>query len=186
MSGTLLQTLGEGKVYFPMGKILRESSNRTEAFILFEATEKQFITLPPKTLRQAIANGYDIRGFASGYGNCSMLGNSYFRNLRIFNNASSKPQWLVFMKEIVARETFYRLISEDNEEKRMTREELVDFINDGNEVLGTKKLNGKVIITSSIIVRVNGGAVCKNKFAVKKLPRATDLDKMMQAAKNSI
>lgn len=181
MSEKLLQALGEGKVYFPVGKILRESTNRIDAFVLFEATEKSWVTLPPKILKLAVANGYDIRGFLTN----STQPNSYFRQVRVYSDDDSKSQWLLYKKEIIGRKTVYHMISEDAEERAMSREEIVDFISKGNVVLGTKILGEKVLITAALIVQINNGYVCKNSLSVKRIPRAKELYEMMKKEKAS-
>lgn len=150
MNKEMLRVLEKGKVYFPMSKIKREN-NRLEAFILFEATEKQWIILSPKVLKQAVAEGYDIRGFL----NNSAQPNSYFRKMRVCQDDGSEAQWLLYEKEIIGRQTVYHLVSEDNVEQKMTRGELTDLINNGTVVLGVKKLGDRVLISQEIFTQIN-------------------------------
>lgn len=182
MRDKLLTTLGEGKVFFPVSKILKESNNKTEAYILFEATQREWITLPPKIIRAAINEGYDIRGFCSN----GMKPNSYFQNFRIFKDDNGEVHWLVYRKEINGRQVTYRLVSEDNKDKCLSREELVNFINDGNVVLGTKKLGDKVLITSELITIVNDGSICKNNYGVKRMPSIEEIYAKMGKEKYTI
>lgn len=125
-----------GKIYFPVAKTLL-TNGHIESIIMFEATEEKFIPIRAREVKNGIKNGYDIRGFSGN----TLLPTTYYRYIR---NAESegdgKPQWLVYRKDIIKRKAKFRLVSEDNQRLYLTREELIAFLNDGNVVLGTMKV----------------------------------------------
>ena len=174
--------LENGKVYFPIGKTVL-GSGAIESFIMFEATEEKFVPIRGMILRNGIRNGYDIRGFSGRTINT----NSYFKRVRdIEETEGTKPQWLVYRKDIIKRETRYRLVSEEGEKKVLTRAELNKFLDDGNVVLGTlkaepcKKNPSGWRVTADLIISVNGDEPNTSNGRLKKLPTPEEIDEKIK------
>ena len=174
--------LENGKVYFPIGKTVL-GSGAIESFIMFEATEEKFVPIRTGILKNGIKNGYDIRGFSGKNGSR----NSYFKNVRdIEETEGTKPQWLVYRKDIIKRETKYRLVSEEGEKKVLTRAELNKFLDDGNVVLGTLKADpcnknpSGWRVTGDLIISVNGDEPNTSNGRLKKLPTPEEIDEKIR------
>ena len=100
------------------------------------------MTITSKNLRAALANNYDIRGFASS--NLKLA--SYFVNIRSMNEAVDQREqgediqerWLVYKKEIRNLIGYYHIISESGEKKVIESKDFQTFC-DNHVMIGVKR-----------------------------------------------
>lgn len=175
----------DGKVYFPIAKITVEvaksnassKGTRVQRYVLFEATTERFMTITSKNLRTALAENYDIRGFASS--NLKMA--SYFINVRALNEAVDQKEqgediqerWLVYKKEIRNLTGYYYIVSESGEKRVIESKDFQAFC-DNHVMIGVKRginRHGEMtwMIQSQIIQSVNNSLDDISIMNLKKL-----------------
>lgn len=158
-------------VYYPFGKVVINAS-LIKYWILYNAKTGKFEAFTARAIVEERGDGVDIRGFNSrDYTQIRPV--QSFKDVLEVGVDQEKETKLAFKRVYTTRSKYFlETVDFQGCRKMMSQEQAVEFINNGNTLLGARLRNGKLFVSQELLISfpAQGGFIHQAEEEIKRKP----------------